>query len=306
MAWRACLSNVRNAEAEIYLGRLEPHVASGFKFCDRVGEGRDSRVRLYEIRILAALSADLKVGAAAWELRNMSWKRIISIVRLLCTTLAIISLESAAAFARTNYAVVVAATSYPNLPPKSSLVGPNNDAALIRDYLTKNSPVPFAPENITLLADDMEGGSTPTHAAIQQTFAKLARKVVEGDFVYLHFSGHGSQQPEMKVGNETDGLDEIFLPADTGQWKNRAAGVPNALVDDEIGASLDAIRNAGAFVWFVIDACNSGTATSAACRRRHRDRAEARPCRPRHTCIRDDYRRRRDGSWYGQSTGKRH
>ncbi|MEQ1945382.1 caspase family protein [Mesorhizobium sp. VNQ89] len=219
---------------------------------------------LYEIRILAALSADLKVGAAAWELRNMSWKRIISIVRLLCTTLAIISLESAAAFARTNYAVVVAATSYPNLPPKSSLVGPNNDAALIRDYLTKNSPVPFAPENITLLADNMEGGSTPTHAAIQQTFAKLARKVVEGDFVYLHFSGHGSQQPEMKVGNETDGLDEIFLPADTGQWKNRAAGVPNALVDDEIGASLDALRNAGAFVWFVIDACNSGTATRAA------------------------------------------
>lgn len=39
--------------------------------------------------------------------------------------------------------------------------------------------------------------------------------------------------------------------------------MPNALIDDEIGKALDAIRNKGAFVWFVIDACNSGTATRA-------------------------------------------
>ena len=52
-----------------------------------------------------------------------------------------------------------------------------------------------------------------------------------------------------------------LLPADTQLWKDRDAGVPNALMDDEFGDALDAIRAKGAFIWFVIDACHSGTAT---------------------------------------------
>ena len=40
--------------------------------------------------------------------------------------------------------------------------------------------------------------------------------------------------------------------------------MPNALVDDEIGAALDAIRDKGAFIWVVFDCCHSGTATRAA------------------------------------------
>src|SRR5690606_19996963 len=83
------------------------------------------------------------------------------------------------------------------------------------------------------------------------------------DFVYLHLSGHGAQQPERKAGDETDGLDEIFLPVDIQKWADRASGVPNALVDDEIRDALDAIRAKGAFVWVVFDCCHSGTATRA-------------------------------------------
>ena len=45
---------------------------------------------------------------------------------------------------------------------------------------------------------------------------------------------------------------------------DRDEGVPNALVDNEIGAALDAIRDKGAFVWVVFDGCHSGTATRAA------------------------------------------
>jgi hypothetical protein len=40
--------------------------------------------------------------------------------------------------------------------------------------------------------------------------------------------------------------------------------VPNALMDDEIGGALDAIRDKGAFVWVIFDACHSGSATRAA------------------------------------------
>lgn len=183
---------------------------------------------------------------------------------LAATAMAIVSLgfSAGAAEARTNRALLVAVTAYPNLPKKNWLVGPNHDAELVRDYLTTNTQMPFDVNNVTVLADGVEGAKgSPTHAAILAGLKDLAEQSAPGDFVYLHFSGHGSQQPEMVKGKETDGLDEIFLPADTNLWKDREKGVPNALVDDEFGAALDAIRARGAFVWFVIDACHSGTAT---------------------------------------------
>ena len=171
------------------------------------------------------------------------------------------------AAARTYHALLVACTDYPNLPQKNWLIGPKNDAVLVRDYLLSNVPVPvkFAPENVTLLADGVDGAKgSPTHAEITAALADLAGKVQRDDFVYLHLSGHGAQQPQAKTGNETDGLDEIFLPNDIGKWVNRDKGVPNALMDDEIGAALDAIRDKGAFIWAVFDCCHSGTATRGA------------------------------------------
>lgn len=173
----------------------------------------------------------------------------------------------ALAASRTYHALLVACTDYPNLPQKNWLIGPKNDAGLVRDYLLKNTPggVKFAAENVTLLAKDVEGANgLPTHAAIKAALADLAAKVQRDDFVYLHLSGHGAQQPETKKGDETDGLDEIFLPVDIDKWVKREEGVPNALVDNEVGAALDAIRDKGAFVWVVFDCCHSGTATRAA------------------------------------------
>jgi hypothetical protein len=172
----------------------------------------------------------------------------------------------ALAASHTYHALLVACTEYPSLPQKNWLIGPKNDAGLVRDYLLKNVPDPvrFAPENVTLLAKDVAGANgLPTHAAIKAALADLAAKVQRDDFVYLHLSGHGAQQPEMVKGDETDGLDEIFLPSDIEKWVNRDAGVPNALVDNEIGAALDAIRDKGAFIWAVFDCCHSGTATRA-------------------------------------------
>ncbi|MER8842907.1 caspase family protein [Mesorhizobium sp. M0913] len=173
---------------------------------------------------------------------------------------------SSFAAARSYHAVLVACTEYPNLPQRNWLVGPKNDAGLVREYLLTHTPEPvkFLAENVKLLAKDIEGANgLPTHKAIKAALADLAIKVARDDFVYLHLSGHGAQQPEAKTGDETDGLDEIFLPSDIDKWVNRDAGVPNALVDNEIGAALDAIRDKGAFVWVVFDCCHSGTATRA-------------------------------------------
>jgi hypothetical protein len=170
-----------------------------------------------------------------------------------------------AATPRTYHALLVACTDYPELPPKVTLVGPNHDAVLVRRYLLSDAPVTFAEENVKLLADNLaEAAGSPTHEGIKAALAEIAAKAEHGDFVYLHLSGHGAQQPQAKAGNEADALDEIFLPRDTGKWTDREKGVPNALMDDDIGAALDAIRAKGAFIWAVFDCCHSGTATRAA------------------------------------------
>jgi len=188
---------------------------------------------------------------------------------------ALASAFAAPAFARTNYAVLMAVTAYPNLPPKNALIGPNHDAKLVRDYLTTSAPVKFDAGNIALLADGLDGaGSSPTRANILATLKDIADKAERDDFVYLHYSGHGSQQPTKTPETETDGLDEILLPSDSKPWDDVAKQIPNALVDDEIGAALDAIRDKGAFVWIVVDACNSGSVTRAAAVRVGDDEAE--------------------------------
>lgn len=171
---------------------------------------------------------------------------------------------AAQAEARTNRALLIAVTDYPNLPAKARLVGPNHDAALARDYLTTAAPVKFEPGDVTVLADKLDGATgSPTRAAILGELARLAAESAPGDFVYIHYSGHGAQQTAKDGDTETDGLDEIILPSDTGLPPAANEPFPNAIVDDEIGAALKAIRAKGAFVWIVFDACHSGTATRA-------------------------------------------
>lgn len=84
-----------------------------------------------------------------------------------------------------------------------------------------------------------------------------------GDFVTLHFSGHGAQAPTPDPSTKLDGLDEPFPPVNTGPWSDGVGAVENALVDDEIGALIDGLRAMGADVWAVFDSCHSGSVTRA-------------------------------------------
>lgn len=181
--------------------------------------------------------------------------------KLLLST--VLSLSSLPAWAE-NHALLIGASTYPNLKEEFWLKGPANDVALVQTYLTTAAPVPFAPENVVMLADGVAGTPAPTLDAIRTAFADLADKAQAGDFVYLHFSGHGSQAPAKDPSTELDGLDELFLPVDIGPWNDSVGEVENALVDDEIGQMIDAIRAKGAHVWAVFDSCHSGTATRAA------------------------------------------
>ena len=167
------------------------------------------------------------------------------------------------ALARENYALLIGANEYRNLDERWWLNGPKNDVEMVRDYLLTEAPVPFAADHVTMLTDGVEGVEPATLEAIRAAFADLTAKAQPGDFIYLHFSGHGTQAPATDDPNELDGLDELFLPVDIGKWNDSVGHVENALVDDEIGAMVDALRARGADVWVVFDSCHSGTATRA-------------------------------------------
>lgn len=157
-----------------------------------------------------------------------------------------------------THALLVGVSEYPNLPAMLHLEGPRNDVAMWRDLLADRG-VPAG--QVTALADGLDGAALPTRQAIFAALDALAASVGPGDAVFLLLAGHGSQQPQGALGDasEADGLDEIFLPYDVGRWNGGAGGVENAIVDDEFGAAIDALRATGAFVWVVFDACHSGT-----------------------------------------------
>ncbi|MCI5078569.1 caspase family protein [Oricola sp.] len=172
-------------------------------------------------------------------------------------------LSAAPAWAQTNRALIVAVSEYPELDPTLWLTGPANDARLVRSYLLDNAPIEFFDSNIAVLADGVDDSKAPTGDNIRAALATLASETEPGDFVLLHFSGHGSQAPALQPGTEQDGLDELFLPADVAGWDQKTGTIRNALVDDELGAMINAIIDKGARVWAVFDSCHSGTVTRA-------------------------------------------
>jgi Caspase domain len=180
-------------------------------------------------------------------------------LRILLTSA--LCLAALPALARENYALLIGANQYQNLAERWWLKGPANDVQLVATYLTTSAPVPFDAANVTVLTDGVAGYEAPTLAAIRTAFADLTAKAEPGDFVYLHFSGHGTQAPALDPSSELDGLDELFLPVDIGKWSNAVGTVENALVDDEIGTMIDALRAKGVDVWAVFDSCHSGTVT---------------------------------------------
>lgn len=189
-------------------------------------------------------------------------KEIIGFVNLAAiVAMASLMLFAAEAAADQRYALLVGVSSYPSLGETLQLNGPKNDVVLMRSLLQQKG---FEAKNVRVLADGLPGAGEPTRAAIMNEFKALAGKATKGDFVFLFFAGHGSQQPAKNIGPqnpEPDGLDEMFLPRDIGKWSGASESVQNAIIDDEFGDAITAIRNRGAFVWAVFDTCHSGTIT---------------------------------------------
>ena len=166
----------------------------------------------------------------------------------------------AQAAAAETRALIVGVSSYPTLPETLHLKGPRNDARRVAEALVGYG---VAPGSVTVLADgvdDLADGIAPprpaTRDAVLGELEQLADASAPGDLVVFYFSGHGSQQPDTD-GDELGGADEIFLPYDVGAWTGEK--VENAIVDDDLRVRIDAILEAGADFFGIIDACHSST-----------------------------------------------
>ncbi|HSF23425.1 MAG TPA: caspase family protein, partial [Blastocatellia bacterium] len=103
-----------------------------------------------------------------------------------------------------------------------------------------------------------------TRESIKKAFEALISQTTDGDIVYIHYSGHGSQVPDdakrgnLKVGDEIDGLDETIVPSDYISQKDGA----NDIRDDQIEQWIaQLIGKKAANVTLTFDSCHSGTTT---------------------------------------------
>lgn len=154
-----------------------------------------------------------------------------------------------------RHALLVGCTKYTHLAAKHQLEGPGNDVRLIRGLLIEKFG--FQPADITEMTEASPPTLRPDREQIVAEMEKLRQRAGAGDEVFILFAGHGSQQPDENR-DEDDGLDEVFLPADVAQWQANEK-VVKGITDDEIGLWIDKLREGGAFVFYVADACHSGT-----------------------------------------------
>lgn len=144
------------------------------------------------------------------------------------------------------------------MPNKALLVGINyvgtsnalngcaNDIESIRNLLLANA---FLPEQITLISDaHRDARLAPSRDNILRSLDSLIRNARDGDTLFFHYSGHGSQQRDQLGGDEADRLDEVICPA-SGAW----------IKDDELKRLVTQLPQ-GVKFFALMDCCHSGTA----------------------------------------------
>ncbi|KAF0694842.1 Aste57867_14306 [Aphanomyces stellatus] len=131
----------------------------------------------------------------------------------------------------------------------AELRGCIKDVENLSRFVTERCGFPEA--NLRRLTDDRQGKDKPTRANILAGMRWLVENARPGDSLFLHYSGHGSQQKD-EDGDEADGMDETICPVDYD-----TAGM---ITDDEMHAILCAPLPAGVKLTAIFDCCHSGSA----------------------------------------------
>ncbi len=133
----------------------------------------------------------------------------------------------------------------------NSLNGPINDIELTKGLLRER----FGFQNkdfITLL------DAQATHTGIEKAFKLLIGRVQADDFVYIFYSGHGSQTKDLN-GDERSGRDQTWVSYGARTSSDSQDKDNYDVLDDEINAWLSALYAKTEKVVFVSDSCHSAT-----------------------------------------------
>ena len=149
-----------------------------------------------------------------------------------------------------KHALLIAIQDYSKTTFKS-LKGSANDIELTKDVLRQRFG--FVDDNFIILKDQQA-----THTGIKNAFQALIKRVKPNDFVYIFYSGHGSQTKDLN-GDEPSGYDQTWVSY--GARTNRK-GIDNyEVLDDEIDQWLSKLYQKTKNVVFVSDSCHSATVT---------------------------------------------
>ena len=159
--------------------------------------------------------------------------------------------------AATRRGLVIGIGNYPESSGWAKING-DKDIPMVEEMLTSNG---FNKQNIVELKNEQA-----TCSAIKTEFEKLIQKASIGDYIYIHFSGHGQQITDLS-GDEEDKFDEAWIPYDAqfafakGKYEGQ-----NHLVDDQLNQYLHRLREkvgAGGKIVVIADACHSGSGSRA-------------------------------------------
>ncbi|GAA0138828.1 hypothetical protein LIER_00498 [Lithospermum erythrorhizon] len=137
---------------------------------------------------------------------------------------------------------VLIGCNYPGT--KAELKGCINDVHRMYKCLVERFR--FSPENINVLIDTDDSYTQPTGRNIRTALGRLVRSAEPGDFLFVHYSGHGTRLPA-ETGDEDDtGYDECIVPTDI-----------NLITDDDFRELVDKVPD-GCSMTIVSDCCHSG------------------------------------------------
>ncbi|KAG0501471.1 hypothetical protein HPP92_001543 [Vanilla planifolia] len=137
---------------------------------------------------------------------------------------------------------VLIGCNYPGT--KAELKGCVNDVRRMHRCLVERYG--FDEGDIEVLIDTDRSFTQPTGANIRSAISRLIRSAKPGDFLFVHYSGHGTRVPAETGDDDDTGFDECIVPCDM-----------NLITDDDFRELVDDLPK-GCRLTVVSDSCHSG------------------------------------------------
>jgi hypothetical protein len=187
------------------------------------------------------------------EMINMRTRRLYFFEYRLLLLLALL-LAISPILAAERHALLIGISQYQKggAPNLADLPGTQNDLILLQDVLQNRLEIKS--DHIHILRD-----AEATHQNIERAFQAFAQRVQPGDFVYIHYSGHGSYIPD-ETGRKREGAYQT--------WVGYGARAPDVsgldhfdILDDELNQWLALIDERAGELVYVSDSCHAATNT---------------------------------------------